>query len=101
MSPLLQLDVQLTDLYVIGLQEVEPPCEVHLGLISRGLLSHVLMDTISTKRFVKATSVGGWWLAAAGFRQNNFPPPIRNIQTTHTAPHLRLLQEIIRSNCWP
>ncbi|XP_037543320.1 inositol polyphosphate 5-phosphatase K isoform X2 [Nematolebias whitei] len=85
-TSLLQLDVQPpTDLYVIGLQEVNAtPLRFISDLIAEDSWSHLLMDTLAPRGFVKVTSVRMQGLLLLLFAKHMHLPYIRNIQTTYT-----------------
>uniref|UniRef100_A0A3Q1G5T6 Inositol polyphosphate-5-phosphatase Kb n=1 Tax=Acanthochromis polyacanthus TaxID=80966 RepID=A0A3Q1G5T6_9TELE len=85
-TSLLQLDVQpTTDLYVIGLQEVNAtPVKFISDLIAEDSWSHVFMDTLAPRGFVKVTSVRMQGLLLLVFAKQIHLPFIRNIQTTYT-----------------
>uniref|UniRef100_A0A3Q1BUS0 Inositol polyphosphate-related phosphatase domain-containing protein n=1 Tax=Amphiprion ocellaris TaxID=80972 RepID=A0A3Q1BUS0_AMPOC len=85
-TSLLQLDVQPpTDLYVIGLQEVNAtPIRFISDLIAEDSWSHVFMDTLAPRGFVKVTSVRMQGLLLLVFAKQIHLPFIRNIQTTYT-----------------
>ncbi|XP_022618398.1 inositol polyphosphate 5-phosphatase K-like [Seriola dumerili] len=85
-TALLQLDVQPpTDLYVIGLQEVNAtPVRFISDLLVEDSWSHVFMDTLAPRGFVKVTSVRMQGLLLLVFAKQIHLPYIRNIQTTYT-----------------
>ncbi|KAM7374372.1 hypothetical protein PAMP_007033 [Pampus punctatissimus] len=85
-TSLLQLDVQPpTDLYVIGLQEVNAtPVRFISDLFVEDSWSHVFMDTLAPRGFVKVTSVRMQGLLLLVFAKQIHLPYIRNIQTTYT-----------------
>ncbi|KAM3868846.1 inositol polyphosphate 5-phosphatase K [Diretmus argenteus] len=85
-NSLLQLDVQPpTDLYVIGLQEVNAtPMRFILDLIVEDSWSHLLMDTLAPRGYVKVTSVRMQGLLLLVFAKQIHLPFIRDIQTTYT-----------------
>ncbi|KAM6984120.1 inositol polyphosphate 5-phosphatase K isoform 2-T2 [Tautogolabrus adspersus] len=85
-ASLLQLDVQPpTDLYVIGLQEVNAtPVRFISDLLVEDSWSHVFMDTLAPRGFVKVTSVRMQGLLLLVFAKQAHLPFIRNIQTTYT-----------------
>ncbi|KAM9332934.1 inositol polyphosphate 5-phosphatase K [Pholidichthys leucotaenia] len=85
-SSLLQVDLQpLTDLYMIGLQEVNAtPVRFISDLISDDSWSHAFMDTLAPRGFVKVTSVRMQGLLLLFFAKQFHLPYIRNIQTTYT-----------------
>ncbi|XP_030010004.1 inositol polyphosphate 5-phosphatase K isoform X1 [Sphaeramia orbicularis] len=85
-TSLLQLDVQPpTDLYVIGLQEVNAtPVRFISDLIVEDSWSHVFMDTLAPRGFVKVTSVRMQGLLLLIFAKQVHLPFIRNIQSTYT-----------------
>ncbi|XP_069366041.1 inositol polyphosphate 5-phosphatase K isoform X3 [Paralichthys olivaceus] len=85
-SSLLQLDVQPpTDLYVIGLQEVSSsPVRFISDLLMEDSWSHVFMDTLAPRGFIKVTSVRMQGLLLLVFAKQVHLPYIRDIQTTYT-----------------
>ncbi|XP_035483059.1 inositol polyphosphate 5-phosphatase K [Scophthalmus maximus] len=85
-TSLLQLDVQPpTDLYVIGLQEVNStPVRFIADLLVEDSWSHVLMDTLAPRGFIKVTSVRMQGLLLLVFAKQVHLPYIRDIQTTYT-----------------
>ncbi|XP_045896481.1 inositol polyphosphate 5-phosphatase K [Micropterus dolomieu] len=85
-TSLLQLDVQPpTDFYVIGLQEVNAaPVRFISDLLVEDSWSHVFMDTLAPRGFVKVTSVRMQGLLLLVFAKQIHLPYIRNIQTTYT-----------------
>ncbi|XP_047463982.1 inositol polyphosphate 5-phosphatase K isoform X3 [Mugil cephalus] len=85
-TSLLQLDVQPpTDVYVIGLQEVNAtPVRFISDLVVEDSWSHVFMDTLAPRGFVKVTSVRMQGLLLLVFAKQIHLPYIRNIQTTYT-----------------
>ncbi|KAE8287493.1 Inositol polyphosphate 5-phosphatase K [Larimichthys crocea] len=85
-SALLQLDVQPpADLYVIGLQEVNAtPVRFISDLLMEDSWSHVFMDTLAPRGFVKVTSIRMQGLLLLLFAKQIHLPYIRNIQTTYT-----------------
>lgn len=85
-TSLLQLDAQPpTDLYVIGLQEVKAtPVRFITDLISEDSWSHVFMNSLAPRGFVKVTSVRMQGLLLLLFAKQIHLPYIRNIQTTYT-----------------
>ncbi|XP_044225551.1 inositol polyphosphate 5-phosphatase K isoform X2 [Thunnus albacares] len=85
-TALLQLDVQPpTDIYVIGLQEVNAtPVRFISDLLAEDSWSHVFMDTLAPRGFVKVTSVRMQGLLLLVFAKQIHLPYIRNIQTTYT-----------------
>ncbi|KAF3706544.1 Inositol polyphosphate 5-phosphatase K [Channa argus] len=86
LTSLLYLDVQLpTDLYVIGLQEVNAaPVRFISDLLMEDSWSHIFMKTLSPSGFVKVTSVRMQGLLLLMFAKQIHLPYIRNIQTTYT-----------------
>ncbi|XP_076607563.1 inositol polyphosphate 5-phosphatase K isoform X2 [Chaetodon auriga] len=85
-TSLLQLDVQPpADLYVIGLQEVSAtPLRFISDLLVEDSWSHVFMDTLAPRGFVKVTSVRMQGLLLLVFAKQIHLPYIRKIQTTYT-----------------
>ncbi|XP_049896740.1 inositol polyphosphate 5-phosphatase K isoform X2 [Epinephelus moara] len=85
-TSLLQLDVQPpTDLYVIGLQEVNAtPIRFISDLLAEDSWSHVFMDTLAPRGFVKVKSIRMQGLLLLVFAKQIHLPYIRNIQTTYT-----------------
>ncbi|KAM4726744.1 inositol polyphosphate 5-phosphatase K isoform 2-T2 [Anableps anableps] len=85
-ASLLQLNDQPPiDLYVIGLQEVNAtPMRFISDLMAEDSWSHLFMDTLGPKGFVKVTSVRMQGLLLLVFAQMMHLPFIRNIQTTYT-----------------
>ncbi|XP_070839925.1 inositol polyphosphate 5-phosphatase K isoform X1 [Chaetodon trifascialis] len=85
-TSLLQLDIQPpADLYVIGLQEVSAtPLRFISDLLVEDSWSHVFMDTLAPRGFVKVTSVRMQGLLLLVFAKQIHLPYIRNIQTTYT-----------------
>ncbi|XP_058483568.1 inositol polyphosphate 5-phosphatase K isoform X1 [Solea solea] len=85
-TSLLQLDVQPpTDLYVIGLQEVNStPVRFISDLVVDDSWSHMFMDTLAPRGFIKVTSVRMQGLLLLVFAKQIHLPFIRNIQTTYT-----------------
>ncbi|XP_051971466.1 inositol polyphosphate 5-phosphatase K-like isoform X1 [Xyrauchen texanus] len=85
-SSLLQLDSQpATDLYVIGLQEVNStPVRYISDLIAEDSWSHLLMDTLAPKGYIKVTSVRMQGLLLILFAKQVHLPFIRDIQSTYT-----------------
>ncbi|XP_048123517.1 inositol polyphosphate 5-phosphatase K isoform X3 [Alosa alosa] len=85
-TSLLRLDSQTaTDLYVIGLQEVSAtPVRYISDLIVEDSWSHLLMDTLAPKGYVKVTSVRMQGLLILLFAKQAHVPYIRNVQTTYT-----------------
>ncbi|XP_016421753.1 phosphatidylinositol 4,5-bisphosphate 5-phosphatase A-like [Sinocyclocheilus rhinocerous] len=83
---LLQLDSQpATDLYVIGLQEVNAnPVRYISDLISEDSWSHLLMDTLAPMGYIKVTSVRMQGLLLILFAKQVHLPFIRDIQSTYT-----------------
>nr|XP_040038821.1 inositol polyphosphate 5-phosphatase K isoform X1 [Gasterosteus aculeatus aculeatus] len=85
-TSLLQLDVQPpADLYVIGLQEVNAtPVRFISDLLAEDAWSHVFMDTLAPRGFVKVTSMRMQGLLLLVFAKQLHLPFIRNIQATYT-----------------
>ncbi|XP_056266221.1 inositol polyphosphate 5-phosphatase K isoform X2 [Pseudoliparis swirei] len=85
-TSLLQLDVQPpTDLYVIGLQDVNAsPVRFISDLLVEDAWSHVFMDTLGPRGFVKVTSMRMQGLLLLFFAKQCHLPFIRDIQTTYT-----------------
>ncbi|XP_061926112.1 inositol polyphosphate 5-phosphatase K-like isoform X4 [Entelurus aequoreus] len=85
-TSLLQLDVQPpTDLYVIGLQEVcATPVRFISDLMADDSWSHVFMDTLAPRGFVKVASMRMQGLLLLVFAKQAHIPYIRDIQTTFT-----------------
>ncbi|KAG7237050.1 hypothetical protein INR49_032864 [Caranx melampygus] len=85
-TSLLQLDVQPpTDLYVIGLQEVNAtPVRFISDLLVEDSWSHLFMDTLAPRGFVKVSSVRMQGLLLLVFAKQIHLPYIRDIQTTYT-----------------
>ncbi|KAF3840797.1 hypothetical protein F7725_006659 [Dissostichus mawsoni] len=85
-ASLMQLDVQPpTDIYVIGLQEVNAtPVRFISDLLVEDSWSHVFMETLAPRGFVKVTSVRMQGLLLLVFAKQMHLPFIRNIQTTYT-----------------
>ncbi|XP_053298026.1 inositol polyphosphate 5-phosphatase K [Pleuronectes platessa] len=85
-TSLLQLDVQPpTDLYVIGLQEVSAsPVRFISDLLVEDSWSHVFMDTLAPRGFIKVKSVRMQGLLLLVFAKQVHLPYIRDIQTTYT-----------------
>uniref|UniRef100_A0A3P9PLA5 Inositol polyphosphate-5-phosphatase K n=1 Tax=Poecilia reticulata TaxID=8081 RepID=A0A3P9PLA5_POERE len=85
-ASLLQLNDQpAIDLYVIGLQEVNAtPVRFLSDLMAEDSWSHLFMDTLGPKGFVKVTSVRMQGLLLLVFAKMMHLPFIRNIQTTYT-----------------
>ncbi|KAM4547155.1 inositol polyphosphate 5-phosphatase K isoform 2-T2 [Fundulus diaphanus] len=85
-ASLLQLNDQPPiDLYVIGLQEViATPVRFISDLMAEDSWSHLFMDTLGPKGFVKVTSVRMQGLLLLVFAKMMHLPFIRNIQTTYT-----------------
>ncbi|XP_035522959.1 inositol polyphosphate 5-phosphatase K [Morone saxatilis] len=83
---LLQLDIQPpTDLYVIGLQEVNAaPVRFISDLLVEDSWSHVFMNALAPRGFVKVTSIRMQGLLLLLFAKQIHLPYIRNIQTTYT-----------------
>ncbi|XP_051973834.1 inositol polyphosphate 5-phosphatase K-like isoform X2 [Xyrauchen texanus] len=86
LKSLLQLDSQpATDLYVIGLQEVNSsPLRYISDLIADDSWSHLLMDTLAPKGYIKVTSVRMQGLLLILFAKQVHLPFIRDIQSTYT-----------------
>ncbi|XP_069001682.1 inositol polyphosphate 5-phosphatase K [Embiotoca jacksoni] len=85
-TSLLQLNVQPpADLYVIGLQEVNAtPVRFVSDMMVEDSWSHVLMDTLAPRGFVKVTSVRMQGLLLLVFAKQIHLPFIRDMQTTYT-----------------
>ncbi|XP_072302210.1 inositol polyphosphate 5-phosphatase K isoform X3 [Eucyclogobius newberryi] len=85
-SSLLQLDSQTpNDIYVIGLQEVNAtPIRFISDMIAEDSWSHVFMDTLGPRGFVKLTSARMQGLLLLVFAKQVHLPFIRNIQSTYT-----------------
>ncbi|KAK5613381.1 hypothetical protein CRENBAI_022826 [Crenichthys baileyi] len=85
-TSLLQLNDQPPiDLYVIGLQEVNStPMRFISDLMAEDSWSHLFMDTLGPKGFVKVTSVRMQGLLLLVFAKMMHLPFIRNSQTTYT-----------------
>ncbi|XP_061608808.1 inositol polyphosphate 5-phosphatase K isoform X2 [Phyllopteryx taeniolatus] len=85
-TSLLQLDIQPpTDIYVIGLQEVcATPVRFISDLIVEDSWSHVFMDTLAPRSFVKVTSVRMQGLLLLVFAKQSHLPYIRDIRSTYT-----------------
>ncbi|XP_062341864.1 inositol polyphosphate 5-phosphatase K isoform X1 [Osmerus eperlanus] len=83
---LLQLDVQPpTDVYVIGLQEVNAaPLRFLSDLLVEDSWSHMLMGTLAPRGYVKVSSVRMQGLLLLVFTKQMHLPFIRDIQTTYT-----------------
>ncbi|XP_005155333.2 inositol polyphosphate 5-phosphatase K isoform X2 [Danio rerio] len=83
---LLQLDSQpTTDLYVIGLQEVNAtPVRYISDLIVEDTWSHLLMETLAPEGYIKVTSVRMQGLLLILFAKQVHLPFIRDIQSTYT-----------------
>uniref|UniRef100_A0A671LQH9 Inositol polyphosphate-5-phosphatase Kb n=1 Tax=Sinocyclocheilus anshuiensis TaxID=1608454 RepID=A0A671LQH9_9TELE len=83
---LLQLDSQpATDLFVIGLQEVNAtPVRYISDLISEDSWNHLLMDTLAPMGYIKVTSVRMQGLLLILFVKQVHLPFIRDIQSTYT-----------------
>ncbi|XP_051540879.1 inositol polyphosphate 5-phosphatase K-like isoform X2 [Myxocyprinus asiaticus] len=86
LKSLLQLDSQpATDLYVIGLQEVNStPVRYISDLIADDSWSHLLMDTLAPKGYIKVISVRMQGLLLILFAKQVHLPFIRDIQSTYT-----------------
>ncbi|XP_030292898.1 inositol polyphosphate 5-phosphatase K isoform X1 [Sparus aurata] len=84
-TSLLQLDVQPpADLYVIGLQEVNAtPVRFISDMLAEDSWSHVFMDTLAPRGFVKVTSIRMQGLLLLVFAKQIHLPFIRKIQTTY------------------
>ncbi|RVE63885.1 hypothetical protein OJAV_G00140740 [Oryzias javanicus] len=73
-----------TDLYVIGLQEVRAtPAKFMSDLMWEDSWSHLFMNTLAPKGFVKVTSVRMQGLLLLVFAKQMHLPFIRNIQSTY------------------
>ncbi|KAM6985178.1 inositol polyphosphate 5-phosphatase K [Aplochiton taeniatus] len=85
-SALLQLDVQPpTDLYVIGLQEVNAtPLRFLTDLMMEDSWSILLMNTLAPRGYVKVSSVRMQGLLILLFAKVVHLPFLRDIQTTYT-----------------
>ncbi|KAK7926164.1 hypothetical protein WMY93_008474 [Mugilogobius chulae] len=85
-SSLLQLNGQTqNDIYIIGLQEVNAtPIRFISDMIAEDSWSHVFMDTLGPRGFVKVTSVRMQGLLLLVFAKQVHLPFIRNIQSTYT-----------------
>ncbi|XP_024921207.1 inositol polyphosphate 5-phosphatase K [Cynoglossus semilaevis] len=85
-TSLLQLDVQPpTDLFVIGLQEVNStPIRFISDLLVEDSWSHTFMDTLAPRGFIKVTSMRMQGLLLLVFAKQHHLPYIRHIQTTYT-----------------
>ncbi|KAM3602000.1 uncharacterized protein V6R79_022593 [Siganus canaliculatus] len=85
-TSLLQLDVQPpTDLYVIGLQEVNAtPVRFISDLLAEDSWSHVFMDTLAPRGFVKVASIRMQGLLLLVFAKQIHLPYIRKVKTTYT-----------------
>nr|XP_057942646.1 inositol polyphosphate 5-phosphatase K isoform X2 [Doryrhamphus excisus] len=85
-TSLLQLDIQPpNDFYVIGLQEVcATPVRFISDLIVEDSWSHVFMDTLAPRGFVKVASVRMQGLLLLVFARQAHLPYIRDLQTTYT-----------------
>ncbi|XP_011618302.2 inositol polyphosphate 5-phosphatase K isoform X1 [Takifugu rubripes] len=85
-TALLQLDVQPpTDLYVIGLQEVNAaPVRFLSDMLAEDSWSHVFMDTLAPRGFVKVTSIRMQGLLLLLFAKQIHLPYIQKIQATYT-----------------
>ncbi|XP_077098113.1 inositol polyphosphate 5-phosphatase K isoform X1 [Siphateles boraxobius] len=83
---LLQLDSQpATDLYVIGLQEVNAtPVRYVSDLIAEDSWSLLFMDTLAPMGYIKVTSVRMQGLLLILFAKQAHLPFIRDIQSTYT-----------------
>uniref|UniRef100_A0A8C7YJY4 Inositol polyphosphate-5-phosphatase Kb n=1 Tax=Oryzias sinensis TaxID=183150 RepID=A0A8C7YJY4_9TELE len=84
-TSLLHLDaLPLTDLYAIGLQEVRAtPVKFMSDLIWEDSWSHLFMNTLAPRGFVKVTSVRMQGLLLLIFAKQMHLPYIRNIQSTY------------------
>ncbi|XP_024117521.1 inositol polyphosphate 5-phosphatase K isoform X2 [Oryzias melastigma] len=84
-TSLLHLDaLPPTDLYVIGLQEVRAtPVKFMSDLMWEDSWSHLFMNTLASKGFVKVTSVRMQGLLLLVFAKQMHLPFIRNIQSTY------------------
>ncbi|KAL0994969.1 hypothetical protein UPYG_G00130100 [Umbra pygmaea] len=85
-TSLLLLDAQpATDLYVIGLQEVNSsPLRFLSDLLLEDPWSHLLMNTLAPKGYSKVSSVRMQGLLLLVFSKQDHLPFIRDIQTTYT-----------------
>uniref|UniRef100_H3BWQ3 Inositol polyphosphate-5-phosphatase K n=1 Tax=Tetraodon nigroviridis TaxID=99883 RepID=H3BWQ3_TETNG len=85
-TSLLQLDVQPpTDLYVIGLQEVNAaPVRFLSDMLQEDSWSHAFMDTLAPRGFVKVTSIRMQGLLLLIFAKQIHLPYIQKIQATYT-----------------
>ncbi|XP_063058207.1 inositol polyphosphate 5-phosphatase K [Engraulis encrasicolus] len=83
---LLRLDSQpATDLYVIGLQEVSAaPVKYISDLIMDDTWSHLFMDTLAPRGYVKLASVRMQGLLILLFAKQVHLPFIRDVRTTYT-----------------
>ncbi|XP_061595197.1 inositol polyphosphate 5-phosphatase K isoform X2 [Cololabis saira] len=83
---LLQLDEPTCpDLYVIGLQEVKAtPLKFMSDLMYEDSWSHLFMNTLAPRGFVKVSSVRMQGLLLLLFSRQIHLPFVRNIQTTYT-----------------
>ncbi|XP_065146856.1 inositol polyphosphate 5-phosphatase K isoform X1 [Paramisgurnus dabryanus] len=83
---LLQLDSNpSTDLYVIGLQEVNAaPVKYITDLVNEDSWCHLLMDTLAPNGYVKVTSMRMQGLLLLLFAKQIHLPFIRDIQGTYT-----------------
>ncbi|XP_036975559.1 inositol polyphosphate 5-phosphatase K isoform X2 [Acanthopagrus latus] len=84
-TSLLQLDVQPpADLFVIGLQEVNAtPVRFISDMLVEDSWSHVFMDTLAPRDFVKVTSIRMQGLLLLVFAKQIHLPFIRKIQTNY------------------
>ncbi|XP_068600414.1 inositol polyphosphate 5-phosphatase K [Brachionichthys hirsutus] len=85
-ASLLHLDVQPpTDLYVFGLQEVNAaPVRFISDLLGEDSWSHVFMDALAPRGFVKVSSIRMQGLLLLIFAKQIHLPYIRKLQTTYT-----------------
>ncbi|XP_037125458.1 inositol polyphosphate 5-phosphatase K isoform X2 [Syngnathus acus] len=85
-TSLLQLDVQPpTDLYVVGLQEVcATPVRFISDLIVEDSWSHVFMDALAPRGFIKVAAVRMQGLLLLMFAKQSHLPYIRDIHSTYT-----------------
>ncbi|XP_041707449.1 inositol polyphosphate 5-phosphatase K isoform X1 [Coregonus clupeaformis] len=85
-TSLLQLEAQpATDLYVIGLQEVNAaPLRFLSDLLVEDSWSHLLMNTLAHRGYIKVSSVRLQGLLLLVFSKQVHVPFIRDIETTYT-----------------
>ncbi|XP_028976617.2 inositol polyphosphate 5-phosphatase K isoform X2 [Esox lucius] len=85
-TSLLYLDTQpTTDLYVIGLQEVNAaPLKFLSDLLLEDSWSHHFMNTLAPREYIKVSSVRMQGLLLLVFSKKIHVPFIRDIQTTYT-----------------